>query len=205
MRTARSAQNPRLSPRGPLALTPPAARCACARAATDKFSINQANITEGLASLPVNLAGCARLVCLLGPSYLDRLWCLLELHTFSLMGGDASNLDVLPIGATFAADDLAGAAGVALERVSRFTLRHATCFDPTEREHLLDVIASGCGSHGAFERILRGVLTPALEGRSGTRGRRRSFTSKRLSFTSTSKKRQDSMSGNALPSEAARV
>ena len=32
------------------------------------FSINQSNITQGLASLPVNLAGCARLVCLLGPT-----------------------------------------------------------------------------------------------------------------------------------------
>jgi hypothetical protein len=41
---------------------------------TDKFSIDQSNITTGLASLPVNLAGCSQLVCLLGPTYLKRLW-----------------------------------------------------------------------------------------------------------------------------------
>jgi hypothetical protein len=40
----------------------------------DKFSIDQQDITSGLASLPISLAGCKQLVCLLGPTYLERLW-----------------------------------------------------------------------------------------------------------------------------------
>ena len=140
----------------------------------DKFSLNQGNLSQGLASLPVNLAGCARLVCLLGPTYLDRLWTLLELLTFTRMGADHSALVVLPIGRgvpAAGAEDTAGleadqggrgAKAEVIEKVKAFALRDATCFDHAERDHLLEVIASGCGSHLAFERMLRAVLMPAL-------------------------------------------
>ena len=161
----------------------------------DKFSINQSNITEGLAALPVNLAGCGRLLCLLGPTYLERIWCLLELHTFSLMGGDAHTLTVLPVSDRYGPGDadVKGACEQALERVNSFHLRHATCYDPTSRTHLLEVIASGCGSHAAFERMLRKILEKALGAREGTRGRRFSFTSQKTGLLpSATKKRRDS-------------
>lgn len=232
----------------------------------DKFSIDQSDITQGLASLPVNLAGCSRLVCLLGPTFLTRLWCLIELHTFSVMGGDGSKLTVLPISAaspdyrrqasransdhsrqasransdyrrqasrqssaakkmlqrsasqsamiaggreeaapevnltpritvaseqsTPTTDVTLGTAtspapgaseeatAAAILRVKAFTLRNATCFDPTDRTHLLEVIASGCGSHTAFERMVRASLSLALTGeRKKTRKRMLSMTS----------------------------
>jgi hypothetical protein len=48
------------------------------RGSADKFSIDQQDITSGLASLPVSLAGCKHLVCLMGPTYLERLWYVLS-------------------------------------------------------------------------------------------------------------------------------
>ena len=143
-----------------------------------KFSISQSAINEGLASLPVNLAGCSQLVCLCGPTYLFRLWCLLEIHTFAFMGGDTrSNLVVLPVSAGLGGGgkqqqppgsshvDSFNARSEAIERVRSFSLRDATCYDTADRAHLLEVIASGCGSHVAFERMLKSGLLDALGGR----------------------------------------
>ena len=40
----------------------------------DKGCIDQENIDDSLAALPLFLAGCTRLVIVLGPTYADRLW-----------------------------------------------------------------------------------------------------------------------------------
>jgi len=158
----------------------------------DKFSIDQSNITTGLASLPVNLAGCSQLVCLLGPTYLKRLWCLIELHTFAQMGIDTSHLTVLPVSDNV---DEQGMIAEAQDRVKAFSLRQASCYNPAERTHLLDVIASGCGSYDAFERMVRShlsleltgpgtgtgsVLTKCSSGRSSRTSLRSSLTSLRV-------------------------
>ena len=54
----------------------------------DKYSIDQSNIENSLAALPVYLAGCSRLVILSGATYLQRLWCIIEMFVFMEMGGD---------------------------------------------------------------------------------------------------------------------
>ncbi|KAG8465492.1 hypothetical protein KFE25_002799 [Diacronema lutheri] len=48
----------------------------------DRCCIDQADITAQLPSLPVYLAGCNTLLVLLGPTYLQRLWCVVELFVF---------------------------------------------------------------------------------------------------------------------------
>lgn len=51
----------------------------------DRACLDQANITESLAYLPVHLAGCRELLILAGPSYTTRLWTLLEIFVFVQM------------------------------------------------------------------------------------------------------------------------
>jgi len=41
----------------------------------DKLCIDQRNVQEALACLPIFLAGCDRLLVLAGPTYSSRLWC----------------------------------------------------------------------------------------------------------------------------------
>ena len=65
----------------------------------DKACIDQSNIEESLAALPVFLAGCSHLVVVAGPTYASRLWCVIELYTFLRMGGSLDRVTVLPIGA----------------------------------------------------------------------------------------------------------
>ena len=53
------------------------------RAAQDKACIDQNNIQQSLACLPVFLAGCQTLLVVAGPTYCSRLWCVMELFTFA--------------------------------------------------------------------------------------------------------------------------
>lgn len=48
----------------------------------DKECIDQTDTAVQLQSLPVYLAGCQRLLVLHGPTYLQRLWCVVELFVF---------------------------------------------------------------------------------------------------------------------------
>ena len=49
----------------------------------DKACIDQGNIQQSLACLPVFLAGCQTLLVVAGTTYCSRLWCVMELFTFA--------------------------------------------------------------------------------------------------------------------------
>jgi hypothetical protein len=62
----------------------------------DRCCIDQTDIESALPSLPVYLAGCQSLLVLFGPTFLTRLWCVVELFTFLSMGG--TNVELRPFG-----------------------------------------------------------------------------------------------------------
>jgi len=53
------------------------------RTVQDKACIDQNNIQQSLACLPVFLAGCQMLLVVAGPTYCSRLWCVMELFAFA--------------------------------------------------------------------------------------------------------------------------
>merc|ERR1719502_1885445 len=59
----------------------------------DKYCIDQNNIADSLLCLPIFLSGCSALLILCGKTYLQRLWCLIEIFVFLEMGGEHSDLD----------------------------------------------------------------------------------------------------------------
>merc|ERR1712232_860328 len=61
----------------------------------DKYCVDQNNIDESLACLPVYLAGCKQLLVLCGTTYLKRLWCLIEVVVYAELGASSANLQVL--------------------------------------------------------------------------------------------------------------
>merc|ERR1712039_474003 len=63
----------------------------------DKACIDQNDIEADLRGLPLFLSGCKTLLVLCGPTYLTRLWCVMELFTFVHMGGDIDRVTVLRI------------------------------------------------------------------------------------------------------------
>lgn len=70
--------------------THPATLCA----PVDKYCLDQTRILDSLAVLPLSLAGCRKLVIFYGPSYLSRLWCIIELFVFLEMGKELSDIEL---------------------------------------------------------------------------------------------------------------
>ena len=60
----------------------------------DKYCLDQNNLKEGLMCLPVFLAGCDSLLVLAGTTYPRRLWCVMELFIFLIMGGTEDAVDL---------------------------------------------------------------------------------------------------------------
>merc|ERR1712113_1126369 len=60
----------------------------------DRCCIDQSRIEIDLRCLPIFLMGCRRLLVLCGPTYLSRLWCVLEIFTYVQMGGCPEDIEV---------------------------------------------------------------------------------------------------------------
>ena len=132
----------------------------------DKACIDQTKIDENLACLPVYLAGCQELLVLAGPTYVRRLWCVVELYTFLKMGGSLERVQV--VGLVGAEAGGQGDARAALrESFATFGARNSECFKSEDRERLLGVIEAGFGLLDDFDLLVRHLLS--------TR-RRRSFS-----------------------------
>ena len=128
-----------------------------------KACMSQGNIDENLATLPVYLAACSRLLILLGPTYLSRVWCCLELFTWMQMGGGVERVTLLPINA-----EDSTIRGQLRERSAKFTVQRAQCFKEEERQRLLAIMESAYGDFEQFNLLVRQVITglidEALEG-----------------------------------------
>lgn len=115
----------------------------------DKTCIDQTRIRDGLTVLPVVVMSCKCLLCLWGPTYPSRLWCVWELFTliaFGSLDGAAERLLVKPL-------DVQDATPA--ELLSKFDVRSARCYDPNEQARLLEVI-SALGI-GRFNERIRGL------------------------------------------------
>ena len=116
--------------------------------------IDQTNIDESLAGLPVFLSGCKGLLVLAGSTYSSRLWCVMELFVFVRMGGSRDQIAIKLLGD--AAD---------LERsLGRFDAGEARCFVDRDRQKLWAVIETAFGTFGPFNRLVRGVFADKLAG-----------------------------------------
>lgn len=110
------------------------------------------------------------LLCLVGPTYIERIWCIIELYTFLKMGGSTNErLLVMPIGSTHATSDEDEVEEVLFERAidqcRRFDVTATKCFDEAQRQALLSVIELGFGSLETFNSLIRSIVPGKLEER----------------------------------------
>ena len=107
----------------------------------DKCCVDQQAIDESLKCLPVFLAGCAELIVLIGPTYLKRLWCAIEMYTFLAMGGATEQIKFLSP-APYTVCPEVNALG--LERsFESFDVREARCCKQLDEQRLLGVVETG--------------------------------------------------------------
>ena len=140
----------------------------------DKACIAQDNIDQSLSCLPVFLAGCEKLLVVAGPTYVTRLWCVMELFTFFQMGGSLARLEVVPIvGRDKAGSDEVAATRALHDKFARFDAAQAQCFKHQDQQRLLAVIEAAFGDFTVFNAIVRGALADG-RGRNDANGSGRS-------------------------------
>lgn len=119
----------------------------------DKFCIDQTDIEHSLQCLPVWLAECQKLLIIAGSTYLTRLWCIMELFTYLLAGGDQHAVVLCTLHASNRFDTL----------VREFNAAEATCFLQHDKLRLLSVIEGAFGSLDGFNERVREELTGLLD------------------------------------------
>ena len=97
----------------------------------DKACLDQTNISQSLACLPVFLAGCKTLLVVAGPTYTQRLWCIMEIFTFTYMGGAVEHITLLPMGEAARGAD---ALSAIFNAFAMFDAGAARCFKPEDKE-----------------------------------------------------------------------
>lgn len=156
----------------------------------DKFCVQPENIPESLACLPCYIAGCHITLVLGGPSYLDRLWCVVEVSCGACSARAArqpprcaerlahaqrsSWLACSPLSAPFASQlfvfhEMGGThnqlkvllpPNVKLE-YEAFDVLRAKCSSTADRKRLLSIIESGTGTFDRFNSRLRVIIGEA--------------------------------------------
>ena len=131
----------------------------------DKACIDQRDIGENLACLPVFLAGCRKLLITCGTTWSERLWCVLEVFVHLQMGKGVDDIELLLL-----SDKPPPAAGEAAEEVAReellrfdelfarFDVMRTSCYDVSQRERLLAIIEAGFGGAASFNEAMRAAM-----------------------------------------------
>jgi len=142
----------------------------------DKLCIDQRNVQEALACLPIFLAGCDRLLVLAGPTYSSRLWCVMELFAFLKMGAPLERITVLPFAEPSARQPDRAATDRPPDESTRATLSDVTasfasfdaekarCARVEDRQALLSVIEESFGSFAEFNGWARRLIFSQVHG-----------------------------------------
>eukprot|EP00929_Paragymnodinium_shiwhaense_P037855 TRINITY_DN20086_c1_g1_i3.p1 TRINITY_DN20086_c1_g1~~TRINITY_DN20086_c1_g1_i3.p1 ORF type:complete len:602 (+),score=21.69 TRINITY_DN20086_c1_g1_i3:206-2011(+) len=105
----------------------------------DKVCIDQDNIADCLRVLPVKVMTCSRFLMILGPTYLQRLWCAWELClllAFMEVNVAMEKIHLVKL------DEEGTAESKALLRMLEFDIMQAHCYDPNEESRVRNVISS---------------------------------------------------------------
>jgi len=116
----------------------------------DKACIDQSNIDQSLACLPIFLSGCNTLLVVPGTTYCQRLWCCIELFVFCHIGSSVEQITVLPLCAGSTETDRKAEAKAVLQSLLTFNAKVAKCFKPEDRQRLLAVIEMSFGTANLF-------------------------------------------------------
>ena len=121
------------------------------------------NLTRNPSPNQVFLSGCSSMLVVAGPTYTQRLWCIMEIFTFTFMGGELNRITFLPISDAPAGTGAEGSLveeslKPTLEAFATFDANAAKCFKPEEKQALLGVIQSGAGSISAFNETVRRIF-----------------------------------------------
>mmetsp|Transcript_7564 Transcript_7564/g.17998 ORF Transcript_7564/g.17998 Transcript_7564/m.17998 type:complete len:465 (-) Transcript_7564:15-1409(-) len=109
-----------------------------------------------LPCLPIFLSGCRKLLIIAGPTFLNRLWCIVELFIFEQM--HSFDFETARDATLSSHVKLRLCPGCDLQHLERFFVADAVCFVPEDAERLLACIEVSCGSIEGFNARTRQLL-----------------------------------------------
>jgi hypothetical protein len=123
----------------------------------DFCCIDQSNIEASLRCLPVYLSGCRELLVIAGPTYVSRLWCVIELFVFVSIhrtqeGYKGVPLEVRVLGHTEEEHS------TVRDGFANFDAEACECFDPRDKQRLLGIVEAGSGTMDRFNMQIRGMI-----------------------------------------------
>jgi len=162
----------------------------------DKCCIDQSSVETDLPCLPIFLSGCHRMVVFCGPTYLSRLWCIMEIFTFVHIGRGVNKID-------FELVERAGHEDEDMRSVERcfeeFDAEQCECFLAEDKERMLSIIHAAFGAMAGFNRAVRDIFRRSRIEEALLRGRSNSASASICSAdtdaSSSSGGEEDSSSG----------
>eukprot|EP00398_MALV-I-01_sp_L67-1_P000641 gene641-208_t len=116
----------------------------------DKACIDQNEIASDLLCLPLFLAGCETLLIIAGPTYTERLWCVMEIFVFLQMGGSIHRVTVIAIEVEDEHE--------AMSSFEVADINKCKCYLDSDRNKLLSIVQQGFGSFDKFNEAIRQVF-----------------------------------------------
>eukprot|EP00929_Paragymnodinium_shiwhaense_P000089 TRINITY_DN10024_c0_g1_i1.p1 TRINITY_DN10024_c0_g1~~TRINITY_DN10024_c0_g1_i1.p1 ORF type:complete len:714 (-),score=140.65 TRINITY_DN10024_c0_g1_i1:269-2305(-) len=124
----------------------------------DKYCIDQTDVETDLRGLPVFLSGCKELLVLCGPTYLTRLWCVVEIFTFVHMGGSLENITFAPLYRDgHEKEDYDNINGV----FDNFDGHQCNCIKQEDKDKMLGIIMAAFGSMDRFNYEVQKITDKA--------------------------------------------
>lgn len=124
----------------------------------DKACINQNDIAADLRGLPIFLSACSEMLVLCGPTYLSRLWCIVELFTFVHMGGDVSKIRVVMVARK---EEEAQDMQAINKSIANFRAEQCSCLFASDKERMISMIMAAFGDMDSFDTAVRAVIDGA--------------------------------------------
>jgi len=114
----------------------------------DKACLNQSNIKQSLAGLPMYVAWSNTLLLLASSSYVKRLWCIMELFTWVQMGCPLEQILVKDIDGGKDLD----------EELMNFRVDRTRTYMLFDKHRLLAVIENAFGDHYSFDSLVEEIV-----------------------------------------------
>ena len=130
----------------------------------DKSCIDQLDIDASLSCLPIFLSGCQQLLMLVGPTYITRLWCVMEVFIFMRVKDDGATAGSTQLARQLFTVKLLGDNADLMWTLSRFDAAKAQCRYDRDRQMLLAVIEASFGTTAPFNQLVLEVLNAQVLG-----------------------------------------
>jgi hypothetical protein len=120
------------------------------------------NIDDSLMCLPVHLAACSKAVMLVGPTYLTRLWCVMEIFIHIVVVNDTTRLECIPVYESTEMTDLFLASEDfdvrnVVDMFSAFAVSESQCYSSVTWDKLISIIEAGCGTLDSFNALVQNI------------------------------------------------